>query len=89
MYPGVTISDDFSWHKRVDAVAVKASRTLGFLRQNLGECTMEVKSMAYTSLVRPVLDYTSPAWVPYQFRRHHEARESAETGSLVCPWQLL
>ena len=25
---------------------------------------MEVKSTAYTSLVRPVLDYASPAWGP-------------------------
>ena len=63
-YLGVTISDDLSWHRHVDAVANKASRTLGFLRRNLGECTLEVKSTAYTSLVRPVLDYASPAWDP-------------------------
>ena len=61
-YLGVTISSDLSWHRHVDAVAAKASRTLGFLRRNLGQCTMEVKSTAYTSLVRPVLDYASPAW---------------------------
>ena len=63
-YLGVTISDDLSWHKHLDVVAAKASRTLGFLQRNLGECTMEVKSTAYTSLVRPVLEYASPAWDP-------------------------
>ena len=63
-YLGLTISDDFSWHRHVDAVAAKASRTLGFLRRNLGQCTREVKSTAYTSLVRPVLEYASPAWDP-------------------------
>ena len=61
-YLGATTSNDLSWHRHVDAVAAKASRTLGFLRRNLGECSMEVKSTAYTSLVRPVLDYASPAW---------------------------
>ena len=61
-YLGVTISNDLSWHRHVDAVAAKASRTLGFLRRNLGQCTTEVKSTVYTSLVRPVLDYASPAW---------------------------
>ena len=61
-YLGVTISNDLSWHRHVDAVAANASRTLGFLRRNLGQCTMDVKSTAYTSLVRPVLDYASPAW---------------------------
>ena len=63
-YLGVTISDDLSWHKHVDAVATKTSRTLGFLQGNLGEYTMEVKSTAYTSLVRPLLEYASPAWDP-------------------------
>ena len=36
-YLGVTISNDLSWHRHVDAVAAKASRTLGFLRRNLGQ----------------------------------------------------
>ena len=63
-YLGLTLSDDFSWHRHVDAVTVKASRTLGFLQRNHGQCTREVKSTAYTSLVRPVLEYASPAWDP-------------------------
>ena len=61
-YLGVT--DDLSWHKHVDTVTAKASRTLGFLRRNLGECTKEVKRAAYTSLVRPTLEYASPSWDP-------------------------
>ena len=53
-----------SWHRHVDSVAAKASRTLGFLRRNLGQCTKGVKSTAYTSLVRLVLEYASPAMDP-------------------------
>ena len=40
------------------------SKTLGFLRRNLGDCTMQVKSTAYTSLVRPTLEYSSSVWDP-------------------------
>ena len=63
-YLGLTISDDFSWHRHVDLVAAKASRTLGSLWRNLWQCTREVKSTAYSSLVRPVLEYAFLAWDP-------------------------
>jgi hypothetical protein len=44
----------------------KASKTLGFLRRNLGRCTTKTKATAYTTLVRPVLEYASPVWDPHQ-----------------------
>ena len=55
-YLGVTIA-----MTSAGRTCTEASRTLGLLRRNLGQCTMEVKSTAYTSLVIPVLDYASPA----------------------------
>ena len=63
-YLGVTISDDLSWHKHVDTVAAKASRTQGFLRRNLGECVRAVGSAVCASLVRPTLECASLAWGP-------------------------
>ena len=53
-----------SWHNHVDAMAAKSSKTLGFLRRNLSECTKEVKRTAYTALVRPIMEYASLAWDP-------------------------
>ena len=44
----------------------KASKTIGFLRRNLGRCTTKTKATAYTTLVRPVLEYASPVWDPHQ-----------------------
>jgi hypothetical protein len=35
---------------------------IGFLRRNLGRCTTKTISTAYTTLVRPVLEYASPVW---------------------------
>ncbi|CAB4005873.1 Hypothetical predicted protein [Paramuricea clavata] len=46
----------------------KANSTLGLLRRILGECSAAVKSRAYTSLVRPQLEYASTAWNPYTKR---------------------
>ena len=61
-----SMSSDLSWHTHIDATTAKASKTLGFFnkRRNLSECTKQVKSAAYTSLVRPTLEYVSAAWDP-------------------------
>ena len=63
-YLGVNMSSDLSLHTHIDATTAKASKTLGFLRRNLSECTKQVKSAAYTSLVCPTLEYASAAWDP-------------------------
>lgn len=38
------------------------NRTLGFIKRNLRECTIPVKAASYTTLVCPVLEYTSAIW---------------------------
>ena len=64
-YLGVNISEDLNWKKHVDYTAAKASRTLGFLRRNLRDCSKEVRSSAYNAMVQPTLDYASTAWDPH------------------------
>ena len=63
-YLGVHLTNGLTWHKHVDATVAKASKTHGFLRRNLSECTTHVKSAAYTSLVRPTLEYSSAVGAP-------------------------
>ena len=65
-YLGMTISSDLKWHNHISHITTKASRTLGFERRNVYNCLSEVKSLAYTSLIRPQLKYASAAWDPYQ-----------------------
>jgi len=56
---GVTVSDDLTWKKHVNATATKGNYTLELLRRNLHGCTSQVKASAYTTLVRPSLEYAS------------------------------
>ena len=65
-YLGVTFSDDLQWEKHTQATAAKASRTLGFLRRNLKDCSKQVRSTTYKSMVRPTMEYASSSWDPYK-----------------------
>ena len=64
-YLGVTISEDLTWRKHIEDTAIKAYKTLAFVRPNLSECTSQVKSVAYTTMVRPRLEYSSTVWGPH------------------------
>ena len=65
-YLGVQLDNKLNWGEHVANTVSKANRTLGFLRRNLWFCPGEVKTTAYLSLVRPVLEYASCAWDPYR-----------------------
>ena len=49
----------------VENIAYKANQSLGFLRRNLRINSPNLKSLAYKTLVRPLLEYSSAAWDPY------------------------
>ena len=54
------------WSRHIDVVFNKASKALNFIRRNLSKCSTEVKSTAYFSLVRPIMEYAACVWDPYQ-----------------------
>ena len=65
-YLGVTFSKDLSWTTYVSNTA-KASKSLGFLRQNMFNCTDRARERTCV-LVLPVLIYAVLAWDPYLAR---------------------
>ena len=65
-YLGVTITKTLNWKAHVSKIKNKANKTLGFIKRNLHSCPEEIKSRAYTTLVRPMLEYSSAAWDPYR-----------------------
>ena len=64
-YLGLNISNDLKWSSHINGVCKKASATLGFLRRNLQHCPKETRQTAYLALVRPLLEYGSTIWGPY------------------------
>ena len=64
-YLGVTISDNFSWTPHIDSISKKANQTLGCLKRNIKIHNKDLKSTAYSTLVRPQLEYASTVWSPH------------------------
>ena len=62
---GVTISDDLSWSRHINTISKKANQTLGSLKRNIKVYYKDLKSTAYTTLVRPQLEYASTVWSPH------------------------
>ena len=54
------------WSHHIDGICKKASKVLNFIRRNLSKCSTEVKSTAYLTLVRPIMEYAASVWDPHQ-----------------------
>ncbi len=64
-YLGITITSDLKWENHINNITQKANRTIGFLKRNLNIANSNIKEKAYTSLVRPTVEYASAVWDPY------------------------
>ena len=64
-YLGVTLTSDLKWNKHIDNITSKANKTLGFIKRNIRISSPKIKTQAYNSLVRPLLEYASPVWDPH------------------------
>ena len=71
-YLGVEISNDLKWNKHINNIAAKSNRALGFVKRNLHSCTEDIKQLAYQSLVRPSLEYSSAVLDPYTSDQIHQ-----------------
>ena len=65
-YLGVELGNDLNWNHHIDQTTTKANGILAFLRRNLNKCSKEVKEKAYTTLIRPNLEYGSSVWDPFR-----------------------
>ena len=65
-YLGVELNSKLNWANHIQRVTSKANQILGLLRRNLYSCSLDVKTVAYKTLVRPRLEYCATIWDPYQ-----------------------
>ena len=64
-YLGLIINEKLSWNNHIDSVCKKGNSSLAFLRRNLQISQQHIKANAYTTLVRPQLEYGAAIWDPY------------------------
>ena len=70
-YLGVIVSDDLQWRDQVSSSVKKANSTLHLVARNFRNCSRHARSLAFTSLVRPKLEYCATVWDPYLERDKH------------------
>ena len=61
-YLGVCFNNTLTWNDHIREVCKKAQRVLGLVRRNLWGCNVHVKSTAYSTLIRPLLEYAASVW---------------------------
>ncbi len=56
-----------TWNKHTHQITarLRANCALVFVRRNLYSCPQHIKKSAYTTLVRPLLQYSSSVWDPH------------------------
>ena len=64
-YLGITIDSKLSFNPHIDNICKKANTTRAFISRNTKGCPRHFKSLAYTTFVRPLLEYSPTIWDPY------------------------
>ena len=63
-YLGVNIHKNMKWFHHIDQMISKCKRTLYVTRKVLHRSPTNVKTMAYFTLIRPILEYACAVWDP-------------------------
>lgn len=64
-YLGLTITNTLGWNKHISDICASSFRKLSLLRHKLKHAPASVRMLAYTSIVRPKLEYACIIWDPY------------------------
>ena len=62
-YLGIHIHSTLNWNTHINKTAQRA--TSAFLHRDIRTCPRKTKRLAYTTLVRPILEYASIIWDPH------------------------
>ena len=79
-YLGVILTSNMSFSPHIQKIAAKATRVLNFIKRNLYNCSKEIKSKAYLTLVRPILEYASP-WDPHLIKDSDQIEKVQRTAA--------
>ena len=68
-YLGIILDQQMIFTSHINHIVSKATKVLNFLKRNLHKCSTSTKATTYISLVRPILEYASSVWDPYQYNK--------------------
>ena len=61
-YLGVTIHQNLKWASHINNFFNKANSVLGYVQRNKKHANRDLKELAYASLVRSIVEYSSTVW---------------------------
>jgi hypothetical protein len=62
----IILRSDLSWADQVNYTVKKAWKALHFTMRILKNGNSNTKSLAYASIVRPIIEYGAACWDPYR-----------------------
>ena len=65
-YLWIILRSDLSWADQVNYTVKKTWKALHFIMRTLRKGTSNTRSLAYMTLVRPILEYCAACWDPYR-----------------------
>lgn len=65
-YLGLHFQSDLTWHHHINLTLAAANRTLGILKRTLKQAPPLVRKQAYTTIIRPKIEYAAAIWDPHQ-----------------------
>ena len=80
---GIILNSDLSWADPVNYTVKKAWKALHFTMRIIKKDNINTESLAYMSLVRPILQYGAACWDPYR-EGQISALGSAKESSQIC-----
>ena len=83
-YLGVDMSNNLLWKDHIDQLVKKANCTLGFLRRNLRISNTDTKAAAYSTRVRPTLEYCASVWSPHTEQSKHKLEMVQRRAARYC-----
>ena len=81
---GVIMASDLTWTKHVEELVHKANMVLGLLKRTVRNKNMKKFTILNKTLVRPILEYASPAWSPRLSKDIHEIEKLQRRASRVA-----
>ena len=67
-YLGNTIHERLNWASHINKISNKGNSVLGFIKRNLKHAILDLKELAYPSLLRSIMEYSSTAGDPFYQR---------------------